>query len=98
LATIYDLKDLSSTLRRPGKVEEEPIDLFLYPDNTIGASFVPQESGEHFVSVLKNGCHVTGSPFSLNGRRHGKGNALVSVVLFYISFIALVFVECRAIQ
>lgn len=60
-----DFHLLTSSLRRPGKTYEEPLKLLLNSDNTLSVSFVPQETGEHFVTVKKEGRHVTGSPFSV---------------------------------
>ncbi|XP_032219787.2 filamin-A isoform X1 [Nematostella vectensis] len=59
----FDL--LTGSLRRPSKTCEDSLNLTLNSDNTLSVSFVPQETGEHFVSVKKSGKHVTGSPFSV---------------------------------
>jgi len=60
-----DYDDLSATLTRPSSETKEPLKLTLNSDNTLGVSFVPQESGEHFIEVKKKGREVNGSPFSV---------------------------------
>jgi len=60
-----DFKNLKGSLKRPGKSSEEPLELSLNPDNSIGVHFVPQEAGKHEIAIKKLGKHVTGSPFEV---------------------------------
>ena len=60
-----DFKTLQGTLKRPNKRTEEPMDLILNDNNTIGVSFVPDQPGRHEISIKKNGKHVSGSPFEV---------------------------------
>ena len=69
-----DFSRLTGTLRRPSGTQEEPLKLVLNSDNTLSVSFVPQETGEHLVSVMKDGKHVTGSPFSVMVSGPGPAN------------------------
>ena len=89
-----DYTRLSATLRRPGSSAEEPLKLGLNSDNTLSVSFTPQETGEHFITVKKDGRHVTGSPFSVmvsgpgpadprKVKVTGDGKELLCFVLFF---------------
>ena len=69
-----DFNLLTGTLKRPNSSQEEPLKLILNSDNTLSVSFVPQETGEHLVSVMKNKQHVTGSPFSVMVSGPGPAN------------------------
>lgn len=69
----FDL--LTGVLKRPGSTVEEPLKLILNSDNTLSVSFIPKETGEHFVSVFKNKRHVSGSPFSVMVSGPGPANA-----------------------
>ncbi|XP_057297037.1 filamin-B-like isoform X3 [Hydractinia symbiolongicarpus] len=60
-----DFKYLEGSLKRPGKRSEEPLELTLNPNNTIGVTFVPEKPGRHEISIKKNGKHVSGSPFEV---------------------------------
>ncbi|XP_054862569.1 filamin-C-like isoform X3 [Amphiprion ocellaris] len=59
-----DLSSLTATIRAPSG-NEEPCLLKRLPNRHIGISFTPKEVGEHVVSVMKNGKHVTNSPFKI---------------------------------
>uniref|UniRef100_A0A3P8U777 Filamin C n=1 Tax=Amphiprion percula TaxID=161767 RepID=A0A3P8U777_AMPPE len=62
--TETDLSSLTATIRAPSG-NEEPCLLKRLPNRHIGISFTPKEVGEHVVSVMKNGKHVTNSPFKI---------------------------------
>ena len=74
---------LKGTLKRPSSDKEEPIDLKLNSDNTLSCSFVPRETGLHYINIKKYGRHVEGSPFVVKvtapegvssvGKPYGKG-------------------------
>ncbi|XP_052316205.1 filamin-A-like isoform X14 [Oncorhynchus keta] len=59
-----DLSSLTASIRAPSG-HEEPCLLKRLPNRHIGISFTPKEVGEHVVSVMKNGTHVTNSPFKI---------------------------------
>nr|XP_029521877.1 filamin-A-like isoform X13 [Oncorhynchus nerka] len=59
-----DLSSLTASIRAPSG-NEEPCLLKRLPNRHIGISFTPKEVGEHVVSVMKNGTHVTNSPFKI---------------------------------
>ncbi|XP_070977109.1 filamin-C-like isoform X1 [Oncorhynchus clarkii lewisi] len=59
-----DLTSLTASIRAPSG-NEEPCLLKRLPNRHIGISFTPKEVGEHVVSVMKNGTHVTNSPFKI---------------------------------
>lgn len=54
---------VKGTLKRPSSDKEEPIDLKLNSDNTLSCSFVPRETGLHYIFIRKYGKQVEGSPF-----------------------------------
>lgn len=54
---------VKGTLKRPSSDTEEPIDLKLNSDNTLSCSFVPRETGLHYIYIRKYGRQVDGSPF-----------------------------------
>lgn len=54
---------VKGTLKRPSSDKEEPIDLKLNSDNTLSCSFVPRETGLHYIYIRKYGRQVDGSPF-----------------------------------
>ena len=60
-----DLKQLDATLQRPNSRREEPIDLHINDDGTLGVTFIPYEPGEHLIHVRKNNEEVQNSPFSV---------------------------------
>jgi len=45
---------------------EEPLDVILDPYINLSVSFVPHKSGEYFVNELRDGHHITGSPFAVD--------------------------------
>ena len=59
-----DLKDLKATLERPNG-EEEPCELSVNPDKTLGVSFTPKEPGLHLIHIKKRRKPVKGSPFKV---------------------------------
>ncbi|XP_029947767.1 filamin B a isoform X1 [Salarias fasciatus] len=59
-----DLSLLTASVRAPSG-RDEPCLLKRLPNGHIGISFIPREVGEHQVSILKNGRHVTNSPFTI---------------------------------
>lgn len=54
---------VKGTLKRPSSDKEEPIDLKLNSDNSLSCSFVPRETGLHYIYIRKYGRQVDGSPF-----------------------------------
>ncbi|XP_061815670.1 filamin-C isoform X1 [Nerophis lumbriciformis] len=62
--TETDLSSLTATIQAPSGSEEACI-LKRLPNRHIGISFTPKEVGEHVVSVMKGGKHVTNSPFKI---------------------------------
>ena len=61
---------LRGFLKRPNSEKEEPLVLEITRDNSLGVSFVPEEPGEHQISVRKKSPDrkwrdVPGSPFSI---------------------------------
>ncbi|XP_041964970.1 filamin-C-like isoform X2 [Alosa sapidissima] len=62
--TETDLSSLTASIRAPSG-KEEPCLLKRLPNRHIGISFTPKEVGEHVVSVMKSGKHVTNSPFKI---------------------------------
>ena len=72
---------LRGFLKRPNSKKEEPVELKMAPDNSLGVSFVPQEPGEHQISVRKktpdrNWRDLPGSPFSVVVVAPEAGNAI----------------------
>lgn len=61
-----DLSRMTASLKRPSKTREEPVELSVTPQNTISVKFVPEEPGEHLISIKKDRRHVQGSPFAVN--------------------------------
>ncbi|XP_041835805.1 filamin-B isoform X2 [Melanotaenia boesemani] len=59
-----DLSLLTASIRAPSG-REEPCLLKRMANNHIGISFIPREVGEHRVSILKNGQHVSNSPITI---------------------------------
>ena len=74
---------IKATIKRPSSDIEEPIDVKLNSDNTLSCSFVPRETGLHYINIRKYGRHVEGSPFVIKvtapegvssvGKPYGKG-------------------------
>ena len=60
-----EFKYLEGTLKRPNKTTEEPLELKLNEDKTIGVTFTPEAPGRHEISIKKHGRHVSGSPFDV---------------------------------
>jgi len=59
-----DLDFLKAELTRPSG-KKEPVPCEIDQENTLGASFMPEEPGEHSIDVKKNGRPVEGSPFKV---------------------------------
>uniref|UniRef100_A0A672YRV6 Filamin B n=1 Tax=Sphaeramia orbicularis TaxID=375764 RepID=A0A672YRV6_9TELE len=59
-----DLSLLTASIRAPSG-RDEPCLLKRMANNHIGISFIPREVGEHLVSILKNGRHVSNSPITI---------------------------------
>jgi len=69
-----DIRSLKAFIESPsGGIEQ----CFLkrLPKGNIGISFTPREVGEHFVSVQKNGKHITNSPFKIMVNAQEVGDA-----------------------
>ena len=74
---------IKATIKRPSSDIEEPIDVKLNSDNTLSCSFVPRETGLHYINIRKYSRHVEGSPFVIKvtapegvssvGKPYGKG-------------------------
>ncbi|XP_065679926.1 filamin-B isoform X2 [Hydra vulgaris] len=58
-----DFSSLVGSLKRPDHHTEEPLELVLNKNNTIGVIFVPEKAGPHVISIKKHGKHVSKSPF-----------------------------------
>jgi len=76
-----DLDLLRGFLKRLNSKKEEPVELKMTPDNSLGVSIVPQEPGEHQISVRKknpdrNWRDVPGSPLSVVVVAPEAGNAI----------------------
>uniref|UniRef100_A0A8C4EIE9 Filamin B n=1 Tax=Dicentrarchus labrax TaxID=13489 RepID=A0A8C4EIE9_DICLA len=59
-----DLSLLTASIKAPSG-RDEPCLLKRMANNHIGISFIPREVGEHRVSILKNGRHVSNSPITI---------------------------------
>ncbi|KAL5112591.1 Filamin-A [Taenia crassiceps] len=64
-AGIDDISILTATVTSPSG-HEEPCVLKKLPNNRMGISFTPKETGEHLVNVFKAGKHIPKSPFRVN--------------------------------
>ncbi|XP_053551937.1 filamin-A isoform X2 [Bombina bombina] len=62
--TETDLSQLTATIASPSG-REEPCLLKRLRNGHIGISFVPKETGEHIVSIKKNGLHIPNSPITV---------------------------------
>ncbi|XP_069604488.1 filamin-A isoform X1 [Ranitomeya imitator] len=62
--TETDLTQLTATVTSPSG-REEPCLLKRLRNGHIGISFVPKETGEHIISIKKNGQHVPNSPITV---------------------------------
>ncbi|XP_066436816.1 filamin-A isoform X1 [Eleutherodactylus coqui] len=62
--TETDLTLLTATVTSPSG-REEPCLLKRLRNGHIGISFVPKETGEHIVSIKKNGLHIPNSPITV---------------------------------
>ena len=76
-----DLDLLRGFLKRLNSKKEEPVELKMTPDNSLGVSIVPQEPGEHQINVRKknpdrNWRDVPGSPLSVVVVAPEAGNAI----------------------
>nr|XP_046240882.1 filamin-B isoform X1 [Scatophagus argus] len=69
-----DLSVLTASIQAPSG-RDEPCLLKRLANNHIGISFIPREVGEHRVSILKNGHHVTNSPITIMVVQSEIGNA-----------------------
>uniref|UniRef100_A0A6I8RYT2 Filamin A n=1 Tax=Xenopus tropicalis TaxID=8364 RepID=A0A6I8RYT2_XENTR len=59
-----DLSQLTATVTSPSG-REEPCLLKRLRNGHVGISFVPKETGEHIVSIKKNGIHIPNSPITV---------------------------------
>ncbi|KAL5283098.1 cher family protein [Megaselia abdita] len=59
-----DLRTLNAFIQTPSGLEE-PCFLKRMPSGNIGISFTPRETGEHQVSVRRQGKHIPNSPFKV---------------------------------
>ncbi|KAI1294930.1 Filamin-A [Halotydeus destructor] len=60
-----DIKNLTSTIVTPAGIEETATVKKL-PNGSLGVSFTPKQSGQHFVNVKRGNNHIVGSPFIIN--------------------------------
>ncbi|XP_050952646.1 filamin-B isoform X3 [Labeo rohita] len=63
--TEEDISQLSASIMSPTG-NDVPCLLKTQPDSHLGVSFIPREAGEHLVSIIKDGEHVSNSPISLS--------------------------------
>ncbi|KAK2885697.1 hypothetical protein Q8A67_016534 [Cirrhinus molitorella] len=63
--TEEDISQLSASIMSPTG-NNVPCLLKTQPDSHLGVSFIPKEAGEHLVSIMKEGKHVSNSPISLS--------------------------------
>ena len=69
-----DLRNLTATIVTPGNVEE-PCIIKKLANGQLGISFVPRDSGQHFVNVKRGNQHIAGSPFMINVLEREIGDA-----------------------
>lgn len=69
-----DIRNLTATIVTPGGTEEACI-IKKLPNGTLGVSFTPRNSGQHFVNVKRANKHVAGSPFMINVLEREIGDA-----------------------
>ena len=62
---LSDVSKLRVLLQRPGSKTEETLEVAKGPGQSILISFIPEVSGEHQLSMLVSGRHVSGSPFQI---------------------------------
>lgn len=60
-----DIRNLTATIVTPGG-SEEPCIIKKLPSGSLGISFTPRDSGQHFVNVKRSNKHIPGSPFMIN--------------------------------
>ncbi|TRZ01404.1 hypothetical protein DNTS_018426 [Danionella cerebrum] len=72
--TEKDIKQLTARIMSPSG-NDVPCSLKTQPDSHIGISFIPKEAGDHLVSIMKDGEHVTNSPISLSISQAEMGDA-----------------------
>ena len=70
----YDLRALDAYIVSPAG-NEEPCFLKKLPKGNTGISFTPRETGEHLVSVKRNGKHIKNSPFKIKVKPDDVGDA-----------------------
>ena len=70
----YDLRALDAYIVSPSG-NEEPCFLKKLPKGNTGISFTPRETGEHLVSVKRNGKHIKNSPFKIKVKPEDVGDA-----------------------
>nr|XP_021330210.1 filamin-A isoform X3 [Danio rerio] len=63
--TEEDISQLSASIMSPTG-NDVPCLLKTQADSHLGVSFIPREAGEHLVSIMKDGEHVSNSPISLS--------------------------------
>lgn len=69
-----DLRNLTATIVSPGGTEE-PCTIKKLPNGSLGISFAPHSSGQHFVNVKRGSQHIPGSPFVINVLEREIGDA-----------------------
>jgi hypothetical protein len=60
-----DVNKLRVMLKRPGSNAEEALEVTKGPGESVIVSFIPEVPGEHQLSMLVSGRHVSGSPFPI---------------------------------
>lgn len=60
-----DIRNLTATIVTPSG-NEEPCIIKKLPSGSLGISFTPRDSGQHFVNVKRSAKHIPGSPFMIN--------------------------------
>ena len=62
---LSDVSKLRVSLQRPGSKTEETLEVTKGPGESVLVSFIPEVPGEHQLSMLVSGRHVSGSPFPI---------------------------------
>ena len=62
---LSDISKLRVMLRRPGSNNEELLEVTKGSGQSVLVSFSPDNPGEHQLSMLVSGRHVSGSPFQI---------------------------------
>ncbi|XP_058873200.1 filamin-A-like [Acipenser ruthenus] len=69
-----DLSQLTASVTAPSG-REEPCLLKMLRNGRVGISFVPKETGEHLVSIKRNGHHIPSSPITVIIKQSELGDA-----------------------